>query len=125
MGPTTQFCTSDKTITFLFLKTSGNSSYRTFVNGGYIITISPTAIGVDVVPTLKRFRNGTTPGTSQPSPPPRAIPKTIHAVRKRSRNLRRLCVFMGAPILTGRERQGMLTAQCCRVLFSKQDCREL
>jgi hypothetical protein len=81
MGPMIQFCTSDRPSTFLFRKTSGNSSYRTFVKGGYIITMSPTAIGIDVVPTLKRFKNGTTPGTSQPSPTPSAIDRKIHAVR--------------------------------------------
>ena len=81
MGPTTQFCTSDRPSTFLFRKTSGKSSYRTLVNGGYIMTINPTAIGIEVVPTLKRFRNGTTPGRSQPRPTPSAIAKKIHAVR--------------------------------------------
>ena len=28
--------------------------------------MSPTAIGMDVVPTLKRFRKGTMPGSAQP-----------------------------------------------------------
>ena len=49
----------------LLRKTSCNSSYRTLVNGGYIMRMSPTAIGIEVVPMLKRFRNGTTRG--QPS----------------------------------------------------------
>ncbi len=62
-------------------KTSCNSSYFTLVNGGYIITISPTAIGMDVVPTLNRLRNGTIPGYSQPAATPTAIAAKIQAVR--------------------------------------------
>ena len=62
-------------------KTSCSFSYRTLVKGGYIMTMSPTAIGIEVVPTLKRFRNGTTPGTSQPRPTPMTMAAKIHAVR--------------------------------------------
>jgi hypothetical protein len=51
------------------------------VKGGYIITISPTAIGIEVVPTLKRLRNGTTPGTSHPRVTPKAIAVKIQRVR--------------------------------------------
>ena len=40
-----------------------------------MITIRPTAMGTEVVPMLKRLRNGTTEGTSQPS----ATPNTIAA----------------------------------------------
>ena len=76
-----QFCTSDRPSTRLLRKTSCNSSYRTFVNGGYIIRISPTAIGIEVVPMLKRFRNGTTPGTSHPSTTPTTIAVKIQPVR--------------------------------------------
>jgi hypothetical protein len=51
------------------------------VNGGYIITISPAAMGIDVVPMLKRFRNGTTLGTSQPRATPNTMAAKIHPVR--------------------------------------------
>ena len=35
----------------------------------------------EVVPMLKRFRNGTTPGTSQPSTTPATMAAKINAVR--------------------------------------------
>ena len=38
-------------------------------------------MGIDVVPTLKRLRNGTTPGASQPNATPNAMAPKIHAVR--------------------------------------------
>ena len=38
-------------------------------------------MGIEVVPTLKRFRNGTTPGTSHPDSTPSAMAPKIHAVR--------------------------------------------
>ena len=41
----------------------------------------PAAIGTDVVPMLKRFRNGATPGTSQPRATPSTIAAKIHPVR--------------------------------------------
>ena len=80
-GPTIQFCTSESPRIRLLRNTSCNSSYRTLVNGGYIITISPTAIGMEVVPTLKRFKKGTIPGTSHPAPTPTAMAANIHSVR--------------------------------------------
>ncbi len=57
------------------------SSYFTFASGGYIIRISPMAMGMEVVPTLKRSRNGTTPGTRYPSPTPTAMAGKIQSVR--------------------------------------------
>jgi hypothetical protein len=51
------------------------------VNGGYIITIKPTAIGIEVVPTEKRSSSGTTPGANHPMRTPTAIAAKIHAVR--------------------------------------------
>ena len=64
-----------------------HESQRPGVNGGYIIRISPAEIGIEVVPTLKRFRNGTTPGASQPGATPKAmaakIPPCQIAVEKR------------------------------------------
>ena len=43
--------------------------------------LSSTAIGIEVVPMLNRFRNGTTPGTSHPSRTPRSMAPKIHPVR--------------------------------------------
>ncbi len=80
-GPTIQFCTKERPSTRLLRKTSCNRSYFTLVNGGYIITIRPTAIGIDVVPTLNLLRNGTMPGYSQPAMTPTAIAAKIQAVR--------------------------------------------
>jgi hypothetical protein len=81
IGPTTQFWTSDRPSTRLLRKTSGSSSYSTLVKGGYIITMSPIAMGIEVVPTLNRLRKGTTPGMSHPNNTPTAIAPKIHAVR--------------------------------------------
>ncbi len=72
IGPTTQFCTSESASTLPLRKTSGSSSYRTLASGGYIIRMSPMAMGIEVVPTLSRSRAGTTPGTAQPSSDARA-----------------------------------------------------
>ena len=59
------------------------------------------AIGIDVVPTLSLSRNGTTPGTRNPSRIPPAIAAKIQTVRYRSRSLRRRG---GSAATTGRER---------------------
>jgi hypothetical protein len=50
----TQFWISDRASTRLLRKTLPSSSYRTLASGGYIMRISPTAMGMDVVPTLRR-----------------------------------------------------------------------
>ena len=50
-GPTIQFWTSDKPSTLVFWNTFPSSSYFTFASGGYIMRMSPMAIGIDVVPT--------------------------------------------------------------------------
>ena len=47
----TQFCTSDSPSTFQLRNTSPSSSYFTLASGGYIIRISPMAMGMLVVPT--------------------------------------------------------------------------
>jgi hypothetical protein len=51
------------------------------VNGGYIITMRPMAMGIEVVPALNLFRKGTIPGTSQAAMTPNAIAPKIQAVR--------------------------------------------
>jgi len=45
------------------------------------MTMSPTAIGIEVVPMLKRFRNGTIPGSRHPNATPMTMAAKIHAVR--------------------------------------------
>ena len=50
-GPTIQFLTSDRPSTFVFWNTIPSSSYFTFASGGYIIRISPAAMGIEVDPT--------------------------------------------------------------------------
>ena len=61
-GPITQFWTSDNASTRVLRKTSPSSSYFTLASGGYIIRISPTAIGIDVVPTDSRVMPRATDG---------------------------------------------------------------
>ena len=61
-GPITQFWMRERPITFLSLNTSPISSYFTLANGGYIIRMSPTAIGILVVPTWKELMKLSTPG---------------------------------------------------------------
>lgn len=86
IGPMIQFCTRDNASTRRSRNTSPISSYRTFARGGYIMRMSPTAIGTEVVPTLARSSIGTNPGTKYPSPTPTAIATKIQSVRNRSRN---------------------------------------
>jgi hypothetical protein len=62
-GPTTQFWTSESPSTLPLRKTRGISSYRTLASGGYIMRMSPAAMGSEVVPTESAFTAGTTPGT--------------------------------------------------------------
>jgi hypothetical protein len=49
-GPMIQVINIDKEKSFRLLKSAGIFSNRTFVNGGYIIKISPKANGILVVP---------------------------------------------------------------------------
>ena len=49
-GPMTQLSRSDILKTFVSLKTLPIFPYRTLAKGGYIITISPIARGILVVP---------------------------------------------------------------------------
>jgi hypothetical protein len=45
-------------------------------------------MGTEVVPTLKRFRKGTMPGSAQPAPTPASMAAKIQRVRYRSKKLR-------------------------------------
>jgi hypothetical protein len=52
--------------------------------GGYIITISPTAIGIEVVPIVNFSKKVAKLGKKLPMATPKAIARKIHKVRKRS-----------------------------------------
>ena len=80
-GPIIQLSRSEIPRIFVLQKTCGNSSYRTFANGGYIIKISPRAMGIEVVPTDSCVMVRTMPGATFPSSTPRAIAKKIQSVR--------------------------------------------
>ena len=62
-------------------KTSPNSSYRTLVNGGYIINISPMAMGTDVEPMDSDSETEEIPGQKCPALTPMAMAKNIQTVR--------------------------------------------
>ncbi len=49
--------------------TRPSSSYLTLASGGYIIRISPMAMGMEVVPTWKRLMKSAVRGQSSPAPP--------------------------------------------------------
>src|ERR1700756_3507727 len=121
MGPTTQFCTSERPSTRLLRNTSGSSSYRTFVNGGYIITISPMAIGMDVVPTLNRLRNGTTPGASHPAQTPMIMAAKIQTVRYRSRKLSRLGEQTGRELFVANAVNLLFQGKCIKALHRQAE----
>ncbi len=80
-GPITQLSRSEIPRIFVLRKTCGNSSYRTFASGGYIIRIRPRAMGIEVVPTDSCVMVRTMPGATFPSRTPRAIAKKIQSVR--------------------------------------------
>jgi hypothetical protein len=80
-GPIIQFCTNDSVSTLVFRNTSPNSSYFTLASGGYIITISPMAMGILVVPTDMLFQKAAICGNCQPENTPMAMARNIHKVR--------------------------------------------
>ncbi len=84
-GPTSQFCTRDRSSTFRSENTSGNSSYFTRASGGYIISTRPIAIGKLVEPTDILSKAAGTPGTREPNAVPKAMARKIQRVRYRSR----------------------------------------
>src|SRR5664280_2919279 len=84
-GPIIQFCIKESERIFMFLKTLPSSSYLTFARGGYIIRMSPAAIGILVVPLLNLFQKSAIPGKSHPEKTPRNMAVKIQRVRKRSR----------------------------------------
>ena len=61
-GATIQLRLSANPNTLICLKTFPCSSYFTFASGGYIITMSPMAIGIEVVPTWNRLSTPGMPG---------------------------------------------------------------
>ena len=80
-GPTIQFWTSDRPRTFVSLNTLCSSSYRTFASGGYIIRMSPIAIGIDVVPTESPVISAGPAGEKLPMAIPAAMARKIQRVR--------------------------------------------
>jgi hypothetical protein len=62
IGPITQFWTSDWPRISVLGTAARRFSYRTLASGGYIMTISPAAIGTLVVPTLRRLITPSIPG---------------------------------------------------------------
>ncbi len=80
-GPMIQFWTSDKPKIRVFLKTSPSSSYFTFAKGGYIMIISPMAMGIWVVPTDNESQKLAIEGNSHPDNTPESIAIKIQSVR--------------------------------------------
>jgi hypothetical protein len=62
-------------------KTVPISSYLTLASGGYIIRMRPTAMGMDVVPTLNSSSKGTMPGNTYPAATPTPMARKIQTVR--------------------------------------------
>ena len=77
IGPITQFWRRESPTIFRSRKTSPISSYFTLAKGGYIIRMSPTAIGMLVVPTWNELMNPSTPGTNMPMATPAAMAAKI------------------------------------------------
>lgn len=96
----TQFKNRETPKTLVFLKTSLNLSYLTFVNGGYIIKINPIANGILVVPLEKEFINVDEDGIKYPMDTPNAIAKKIQSVKYLSRKLNFFLSFVGAQLFT-------------------------
>jgi hypothetical protein len=96
MGPITQFKNNDKLKTFRLLNTSFNLLYLTFVKGGYIINISPTANGILVVPLENEFIIFDTLGLKYPIPIPINMAKNIHRVKYLSKKLNFFLSCVGA-----------------------------
>jgi hypothetical protein len=71
------------------LNISGNSSYFTLANGGYIIKIRPIAIGIFVEPIDREFKNCGALEKNEPIATPAAIVMKIHRVKYLSKNERR------------------------------------
>ncbi len=84
-GPITQFWRSDSPTIFRSRKTSPISSYLTLANAGYIMRMSPRAIGMFVVPAWNESMNPSTPGTNVPRATPAAMAAKIQNVSQRSR----------------------------------------
>ncbi|MNP28461.1 hypothetical protein D3C76_1214250 [compost metagenome] len=81
IGPMIQFCTKESSNTFQSLKTRPSFSYFTLANGGYIITIRPTAIGIEVVPTCIRDNISAKLGINVPRISPTPIAPKIQKVK--------------------------------------------
>jgi len=82
MGPTIQFCTRDRPRILQLRNTSPRLFVAHFGQGGYIITIRPTAMGIDVVPMGRALDSLADPVAKHiRRPRPIAIARKIHKVR--------------------------------------------
>src|SRR5688572_591247 len=98
-GPITQFSSNEMPSILVFLSTSPIFSYRTLASGGYIISISPMAKGIFVVPLENKLINLPEDGIKYPIPTPIAIARKIHRVRYRSRKLNFFLSLAGAQLI--------------------------
>src|SRR3989304_10641691 len=89
IGPMTEFWTRESPRTRQLRKNLGSSSYLTLARGGYIIRISPMGMGIEVVPTERRFTRSATDGMKYPSTTPITIARRIQNDRKRLTTERR------------------------------------
>ena len=80
-GATIQFITMASPSAFLSRMASGSSSKRTLQKAGYIIRISPTAMGMLVAPAVNRPMNVGMAGINAPAATPTAMARKIHRVR--------------------------------------------
>jgi len=83
-GPITQLRINDGTMSVRSVVTSPILEYRTLANTGYIISISPIAIGSETVAILTSSSQSLRSGMSRPRPRPSAIAARIHTGRNRS-----------------------------------------
>ena len=81
IGPIAQFWTRERARMRRLRKTSPSLSYRTRARGGYIIRMSPTAIGMFVVPDWKDPQNWVMPGKTTPQRMPRPMARNIQSGR--------------------------------------------
>ena len=85
IGPMIQLRIKDNDMLVRSLKISGKASNYTFANGGYIIKMSPRAIGIFVEPMESVSIKSGRPGKRFPRAIPMNIAANIHNVKKRSR----------------------------------------
>lgn len=80
-GPKIQFMASEVPSTLVLRNTSPIFSYLTLASGGYIISISPMASGIWVVPLEKELMKPAEDGIKKPIDTPTTIARKIHKVK--------------------------------------------